>query len=127
MATTDERRRSQRFPLKLPLNLKWHEEGGEKLEETTVRDISSSGVYFYLPQPLKSGGKIEFYVQLQGESFSASGVCLHCLGTILRVDPDTSDDENQPKVGVAVKIDRYRFLRPGEFTLNPKRPAAGSS
>ncbi len=110
----DERRQKQRFPLKLPLNLTWHEGEGAQQTDATVEDISSTGVYFYLPQSLDKEGKVEFYVRLQSEDSQSPGVSLHCLGSIIRVDPNVGQSEAGEMVGVAVHIDRYRFLRPEE-------------
>ncbi len=128
MASTDERRQNQRFPLELPMEVNWRGEEGEKNSETKALDISSSGVYFYLPEKLEDKGKIEFYVRLHEPDSSVPGIYLHCLGSIICVDgPDEIQDEKKEhsgQVGVAVHIDRYRFLRPDEkMPQAPKQPA----
>lgn len=110
MPTTDERRRAQRFPLHLPLKVKWQEENADVQEPATLRDISASGVYFVVNHDLKPESKLEFYVRLKTEGSSNGGVLLHCVGSVVRVD--TKDKE---QVGVAARIDRYRFLQPGEL------------
>jgi hypothetical protein len=112
--TGDERRQNQRFPLKLPLKLNMPGEEGAQPTEADMLDISSSGVYFYLPKSLDEQAKIEFYVRLQGGEATGPGVFLHCLGSIIRVDPNAGKTETAEMVGVAVHIDRYRFLRPDE-------------
>ena len=109
MPTTDERRRAQRFPLHLPLKVKWQEETADWQEPAALRDISANGVYFMVSHDLKPDSKVEFYVRLKTEGSSNGGVLLHCVGSVVRVDP--KDNEN---VGVAARIDRYRFLRAGE-------------
>jgi len=109
MPTTDERRRAQRFPLHLPLKVKWQEESADVQEPASLRDISASGVYFMVSHDLKPDSKVEFYVRLKTEGGTNGGVLLHCVGSVVRVD---SKDKEQ--VGVAARIDRYRFLRPGE-------------
>ena len=111
MPTTDERRRAQRFPLQLPLKVKWQEESADLAEPAALRDISASGVYFMVSHDLKPESKVEFYVRLKTEGSPSGGVLLHCVGSVVRVD---SKDKEQ--VGVAARIDRYRFLRPGELT-----------
>jgi len=108
MPTADERRRAQRFPLHLPLTLKWQEERGEVPEPATSQDISASGVYFLVSHDLKPESKVEFYVRLT-EGFENGGVMLHCVGSVVRVDSKESD-----RLGIAVRIDRHRFMRPGE-------------
>ncbi len=108
MPTADERRRAQRFPLHLPLTLKWQEEKGEVPEPATSHDISANGVYFLVSHDLKPDSKVEFYVRLT-EGFENGGVTLHCVGSVVRVDSKESD-----RIGIAVRIDRHRFMRPGE-------------
>ena len=110
----DEQRQNQRFPLKLPLEITIPGEKGTQPTKADMRDISSSGVYFYLPKSLDEQGKVEFYIRLQGKESVGPGVFLHCLGSIIRVDPDVGQTENAEMVGVAVHIDHYRFLRPDE-------------
>ena len=111
MVTTDERRRAQRFPLPLPLEVKWQENSGEVQEPATIRDISATGVYFLFDRNLPLDSKVEFYVRLQVEGAPAGSVLLHCVGSIVRVEPAPDDPRH---VGVGARIDRYRFLRPGE-------------
>jgi hypothetical protein len=108
MPTTEERRRAQRFPLDLPLNVKWGKEGEEMEEAGQVRDISASGVYFTVSHGLEPESKLEFYVRLKVEGAPEGGVLLHCVGSVMRVEAKSSD-----RVGVAARIDRYRFVRPG--------------
>lgn len=114
MVDTDERRRAQRFPLDLPMEVKWQEETEAIQKLASIRDISASGVYFTVDREVRPESKIEFYVQLQMEGAEKGGVLLHCVGSILRVEPDKDEPQRQ---GVAARIDRYRFLRPGEGPL----------
>jgi hypothetical protein len=109
MPTADDRRKAQRFPLELPLKVKWGENGEAAQEPGTVRDISASGVYFLLHHELKPESKVEFYIRLKVEGAPEGGVLLHCVGSVVRVE--SRDPE---RIGVAARIDRYRFLRPGE-------------
>jgi len=108
MLAAEERRKAQRFPLDLLLKARWLREGEEIEEAGTVGDISSNGVYFVLSHDLTPKSKMEFYVPLTIEGGSAGGVLLHCVGSVVRVE------KKAPKrVGVAARIDRYRFLRRG--------------
>lgn len=118
MATVDERRVSQRFPLELPVELNMGESESKSglPSAATVRDISSSGVYFYAPENMGDGGKVEFFVRLQEPGGGAPGLFLHCLGTIIRTDAQPGETGHAGQVGVAVHIDRHRFLRPDENT-----------
>lgn len=111
MQSTDERRRAQRFPLALPLEVKWQENRGEVKEAATIRDISATGIYFLFDHDLPPESKVEFYVRLEVEGAPGGSVLLHCIGSVVRVEPVQGEPEH---VGVAARIDRYRFLRPGE-------------
>jgi len=108
MPSAAERRRAQRFPLDLPLNVKWGKEGEEVEEAGEVRDISATGVYFQLNRSISPESKLEFYVRLKVEGAAEGGVLLHCVGSVMRVE-----SKDQEQVGVAARIDRYRFVRPG--------------
>lgn len=118
MLTSEERRRAQRFPLDLPLEVKWRQDSGEMQKPATLRDISASGIYFVVDRNLQPESKVEFYVRLHVEGAPAGGVVLHCVGSVVRVDPTATDPS---RIGVAARIDRYRFLRPGEDALEPVR------
>jgi hypothetical protein len=119
MLTSTERRRSQRFPLDLPLEVRWQEGTDEFLRSAAIRDISASGIYFLVDRALHPESKAEFYVRLQVEGGPRSGVLLHCLGSIVRVEPS---DPVTNRVGVAARIDRYRFVRPGEAGVDFDSP-----
>lgn len=110
MLTSEERRRAQRFPLSLPLQVKFQENSGEVQQPATIRDISATGVYFLFDRDLPREGKLEFYVRLEVEGAPAGGVLLHCVGSIVRIEPAGTEG----RVGVGARIDHYRFLRPGE-------------
>jgi len=111
MIASTERRRAQRFPLTLPLEVKLQEQSGEIRQPANVRDISATGVYFLLDRELQPASKVEFFVRLNIEGAPSGGVLLHCVGSIVRVERKDGD------VGVAARIDRYRFVRPGEGPL----------
>ena len=104
--------------MELPVELNLGKGEGESglPSAAEVRDISSTGVYFYAPKDMEEGGKIEFFVRLQEPGGNTLGVFLHCLGSVIRTDAQTPESGHQDQVGVAVHIDRYRFLRPDEKT-----------
>mgnify|MGYP001050156167 CR=1 FL=1 len=103
---TQERRRAQRFPLRLPLEIKWQEPTGDARQPANIRNISAIGIYFLLDRELEPESKLEFFVRLQVEGAPPGGVLLHCLGSIVRIE------RQDGQVGVAARIDRYRFVRP---------------
>jgi len=114
MEAVHERRRAQRFPLNFPLEIKWQEPTGEARHPASTRDISATGIYFLFDREPQPESKLEFFVHLQFEGAPAGGVLLHCLGSIVRVE------RRNGEVGIAARIERYRFMRPGEDALTPE-------
>jgi hypothetical protein len=110
MVTAEDRRRTRRFPLGLPLEVKLREPSGEMLKPAALHDISANGVFFIVDRHLQPDSKIEFYVRLQIEGAPEASL-LHCVGSVVRVVPDSAEPN---KVGIGARIERYRYLRPGE-------------
>jgi len=110
MMTAEDRRRTQRYALDLPLEVKLREPAGETQKAAVLQDISSNGIFFMVDRQLQPDSKIEFYVRLQIEG-APEAVLLHCVGSVVRVVPNSAEPN---KVGIGARIERYRFLRPGE-------------
>ncbi len=104
-----ERRSSRRFMMKLPLTVRWMDNSVVGEVATESREVSSRGLYFYLPKGLKSGSPVEIVMTLPHELTQAGPVKVRCLGRILR-----TDSANPGDVGVAAAIERYEFLRNSE-------------
>ena len=104
-----ERRTTQRFRLRLPLTVRWT--AGSAIGEalTTTRDVSSRGVYFFLPKEVKNGSPVEILLTLPHEITLAGPVRVRCLGRVNRTE---SGDDG--RVGVVAAIERYEFLRGDE-------------
>ena len=104
-----ERRTNQRFNIKLPLTVRWTAEAAVGEASTESRDVSSRGVYFFLPKDVKQGSPVEILLTLPNEITLAGPVRVRCLGRIQRT-------ENKPggAVGVVAAIERYEFLRGDE-------------
>ena len=107
MAIT-ERRSRMRYPLKLPVSVRPSgvSAAGEILAE--CRDVSSQGVYFFLEEPLKSGSELEIMLTLPPEITRGDPVRVRCEARVQR-----SENIKEGRVGIAAKIERYRFL-PGK-------------
>ena len=107
MAIT-ERRSRRRYPLKLAVSVRppGVSAAGEILTE--CRDVSSQGVYFFLEEPLKSGALVEIMLTLPSEITRGDPVRVRCEARVQR-----TDDIGKDRVGIAAKIERYRFL-PGK-------------
>ncbi len=110
MVTAEDRRRTQRFPLDLPLEVKWRQQPDEAHKPAVLQDISANGVFFLVDRQMEPESKLEFYVRLQIEG-APEAVLLHCVGSVVRVVADSTEPD---KVGIGARIERYRFLRPGE-------------
>lgn len=104
-----DRRTTQRFQMRLPITVRWT--SGAAIGETSTesRDVSSRGVYFYLPKDVKEGSPVEILLTLPNEITMAGPVRVRCLGRILR-----TESRSEGAVGVVAAIERYEFLRTEE-------------
>src|SRR5260370_3170359 len=75
-----------------------------------TRDISTGGVSFLSDDTVEVGGRIEYLITL---AESNPPVRIRCLGKVVRSErreeTDTQDFE------VAVTMERYQFVKPGEM------------
>lgn len=108
-----ERRTAQRFQIKLPITVRWTT--GNSIGEATTesKDVSSRGVYFFLPKEVKNGSPVEILLTLPHEITLAGPVRVRCLGRIQRAE--NGDDGHEAHIGVVAEIERYEFLRGDEY------------
>lgn len=85
----DDRRRAERFPLTLPIEL------GHTRSET--HDFSGVGVYFSSDQPFEIDSEIEFLLRVPG------AVNVRCKGHVVRVNPMGG------RYGVAATIEEFEL------------------
>ncbi|HKW87906.1 MAG TPA: PilZ domain-containing protein [Candidatus Acidoferrales bacterium] len=104
-----ERRSSRRFQMKLPLKVRWTADAAPGEASTETHEVSSRGLYFFLPKDLKNGSPIEIVMTLPHEVTMAGPVRVRCLGHVVRTDSEREQD-----IGIAAAIERYEFLRNGE-------------
>ena len=103
-AIEGDRRAEQRFPLRLPIHIKYL--GTTVTEASSVtRDISARGAYFLLDLPLREGARVEMLVTLPADITAAGELKVRCKGRIVRVNQSAL----VPKIGVAVVIEQYDF------------------
>ncbi|HTC86925.1 MAG TPA: PilZ domain-containing protein [Bryobacteraceae bacterium] len=97
-----EKRKAQRFELKLPLEL--IRKGSQALSEHgETKNLSSVGVFFEAGATLGIGEPVEYMITLPSTAgHSDHKVRLHCLGKVVRISPET---------GVAATLERYEFVR----------------
>ena len=105
MSRTD-RRNARRFSMKLPLNVRLQSGAPGAEQSTHSEDVSSRGVYFYLPKEMKDGAIIEIVMTLPHEVTLAGPVRVRCMGHIAR-----TEKRGDTKVGIVAAIERYEFLR----------------
>lgn len=104
-----ERRTTQRFNIKLPLTVRWTSGSAVGEASTESRDVSSRGVYFFLPKDVKQGSSVEILLTLPNEITLAGPVRVRCLGRIQR-----TESKSEGAIGVVAAIERYEFLRGDE-------------
>jgi hypothetical protein len=103
----NDRRNATRFGLKLPVIIRW-KDGDEMREATTVsQDVSSSGIYFLLPEGIKDGTYVEVEMTLPSQITLAEAVRVRSLGRIQRCK------EEGTNTGMAASISKYEFLADG--------------
>lgn len=103
MTVEYERRRTHRIAIPLPVRTT-HPQLGNVTGAT--RDISLSGVYFYIESDLwKEGVSIEYVLQLPSELTQADAMTVLCTGKTLRVE-----HLDGKIVGLAVAIESFTPL-----------------
>ena len=106
-----ERRTAQRFRIKLPMMVRWTNGSAVGEAHTESKDVSSRGVYFFMPTEIKNGSPVEIVLTLPHEITLAGPVRVRCLGRIQR---NEEEKEEQEQAGVVAHIERYEFLRGDE-------------
>ena len=104
-----ERRTSRRFQIKLPMTVRWTSGMAVGEAQTESRDVSSRGVYFFLPKQVNSGSPVEIILTLPHEVTLAGPVRVRCLGRVHR-----TENEAEGRSGIVAAIHRYEFLRSGD-------------
>jgi hypothetical protein len=104
-----ERRTARRFQIKLPMTVRWTSGVAVGEAETESRDVSSRGVYFFLPKQVVQGSPVEIILTLPHELTLAGPVRVRCLGRVHRSEQDSAG-----RSGVVAEIHRYEFVRGDE-------------
>jgi hypothetical protein len=108
MTTPLERRRLPRADLPLAIIVRGVDATGTSFQlSTTVENLSASGLYIYLPQPLQPGIRLFVCVRLALVRPDAGAPHVAAHGHVVRV---TSTAEK--RTGVAVVFDHARLLHP---------------
>jgi len=104
-----ERRSARRFQMTLPLTVRWAQGAMVGEADTVSKEVSSRGLYFFLPKGLKQGLVVEIVMTLPHEITLAGPVKVRCLGRVMRTDVNADNG-----MGVVAAIERYEFLREGD-------------
>ena len=105
----EERRRSQRFNLGLPLTVQWTNGPEKRQAHAVTQDVSSGGAYFHLPEAIPDGTVVEIEMTLPSRITHATPVRVRCLGRIQR-----SVQKPGESTGMATMIEKYEFLSGSE-------------
>ncbi len=105
---TQEKRHARRFGLALPVVLMT---GDRKKAPRTIRtrDISSTGVLLQYDEQVLPGTTMEMVLTMPESVTQTAPVQLRCMGRVVRVAR-----ARRNRMDVAVKIDRYEFMRVGD-------------
>ena len=117
-----ERRTARRFEIKLPMTVRWTSGAAVGEAQTESRDVSSRGVYFFLPKQVTSGspvfttsdfGTLSMMIELPGSlcrRMPAAPVFASTIETKL-VSSVISFTFELFAPTVVAEIQRYEFLR----------------
>jgi len=107
------RRREWRFELPLPARIEGKLPGGRKFEEkTTIKNISSSGVYFCLDSGVVIGSKLNLVIDVPKELSGGKKRLKLCLGGLtVRLE---EMDIKEKKQGVALRFEKKFRIIPND-------------
>lgn len=100
-----ERRRAERFNFGMPLTVHWANGSEQHEAHTVTQDVSSGGVYFFLPEAIPSGTAVEVEMTLPTQITLGAPVRVRCQGRIQRCVMKPGES-----AGIATMIEKYEFL-----------------
>jgi hypothetical protein len=100
-----ERRRAERFTFAMPLIVHWKNGSEQRTAYTITQDVSSRGVYFFLPEAIPNGTAVEVDMTLPTQITLGAPVRVRCHGRIQRCVMKTGES-----AGMATMIEKYEFL-----------------
>lgn len=119
-----ERRTERRRPLELPVRVEWQESSGEtKQTHGYALDISSSGIYFVVPEKLDPNQPFELELILPDEITHRGNVGIHLPARPLRQEHVNKLDASKAMShGVAARIDLPEKDATAPATSPPENP-----
>jgi hypothetical protein len=100
-----ERRRAERFNFEALLTVRWIEGSEQREAQTVTKDLSSSGVYFFLPAGIPEGTAVEVEMTMPTQITLGAPTRVRCHGRIQRCELKAGDT-----AGMATAIESYEFL-----------------
>jgi hypothetical protein len=100
-----ERRRAERFTFGLPLMVHWKNGSEQRTAHTITEDVSSRGVYFFLPEAIQTGTAVEVEMTLPTQITLGAPVRVRCHGRIQRCEMKPGES-----AGMATMIEKYEFV-----------------
>jgi len=100
-----ERRRAERFNVELPLIVRWTEGPKQREAHTVTQDISSGGVYFFLPDGIPEGTAVEVEMTVPTQITRGAPKRVLCQGRIRRCELKAGE-----RAGMGTAIEKYEFL-----------------
>ena len=101
-----ERRRAERFNFGVPLTVQWTNGSEQRKAHTITQDVSSGGVYFFLPDAIPDGTTVEVEMTLPTQITLGAPVRVRCQGRIQRDAPWKPGES----AGIATMIEKYEFF-----------------
>ena len=101
-----DRRTALRMPMRLPLLVRLTN-GTVHEEHTFTRDVSFSGVFFYLDGETHGRRQVELTLTLPSEGANASGMQVRYTGRVARLEPSS-----EGRLGVAATLGNCEYLTP---------------
>jgi len=100
-----ERRSTERFSLELPLIVRWTDGAKQREAHTITQDMSSGGVYFFLPDGIPEGTAVEVEMTVPTQITMGVPKKVLCRGHIRRCELKARDT-----AGMATAIEKYEFV-----------------
>ena len=102
-----EKRKFERFDLKIPAKVEVLSSEGETILDLTTNDVSSGGAFFHTSRPLPEGTDVKIDLVLPMDKLKKiqdeyDQVYIKITGTVLRVDPR----------GMAIYFDKNYHIHP---------------
>ena len=104
-----ERRRAERFHFEVPVTVRWTNGSEQRKAHTITQNLSSSGMYFFLPEAILNGTAVEVEMTLPRQITLGAPVRVRCHGRIERCVTKPGDC-----AGMATAIEKYEFLAGAE-------------